>query len=53
MLTEFSQTEAFPTLVKWSHEGKFLSIGFSDGSVKVSEINKVYLIFLINFFTDF
>ncbi|KAI1728294.1 cell division cycle protein 20 like protein [Ditylenchus destructor] len=44
MLTEFSQTEAHPTLVKWSLEGKFLSIGFSDGSVKIFDaVRKVCL----------
>uniref|UniRef100_A0A915DXS9 Anaphase-promoting complex subunit 4-like WD40 domain-containing protein n=1 Tax=Ditylenchus dipsaci TaxID=166011 RepID=A0A915DXS9_9BILA len=39
-LIEFDQTEAFPTLVKWSLEGKFLSIGFSDGSIKIFDVVK-------------
>lgn len=34
VLTEI-ESEAHPTLVKWSQEGRFLAIGFSDGSLKV------------------
>lgn len=34
VLTEI-ESEAHPTLIKWSQEGRFLAIGLSDGSLKV------------------
>lgn len=34
VLTEV-ESEAHPTLLKWSQEGRFLAIGLSDGSLKV------------------
>ena len=30
-----TQQPEYPTMVKWSHEGCYLAIGFSDGRVMV------------------
>lgn len=34
-LKDFDEIEAHPTLVKWSREGQFVAVGFSDGQLKV------------------
>ena len=34
-LMDFEEVEAQTTLVKWSKEGKYIAIGFSDGQLKV------------------
>jgi cell division cycle 20, cofactor of APC complex len=34
-LQEFDGIEAQPTLAKWSKEGQYVAIGFSDGQLKV------------------
>jgi cell division cycle protein 20 (cofactor of APC complex) len=34
-LQNFDQIEAHPTLTKWSKEGQFCAVGFSDGQLKV------------------
>ncbi|KAI1714223.1 anaphase-promoting complex subunit 4 WD40 domain-containing protein [Ditylenchus destructor] len=39
LLIEF-QDEASPTLVKWSHEGQYLSVGLSNGDLKIFDIRK-------------
>ncbi len=31
---------AFPTLVRWSHEGKFLSVGTSDGQLRIYDAGR-------------
>jgi cell division cycle protein 20 (cofactor of APC complex) len=41
-LQNFDQIEAHPTLTKWSKEGQFCAVGFSDGQLKVF-IEKLYI----------
>lgn len=34
-LKDFEDLEANPTVAKWSKEGQFIAVGFSDGTLKV------------------
>lgn len=34
-LKDFENLEANPTVAKWSKEGQYIAIGFSDGTLKV------------------
>ena len=34
-LKDFEEFEANPTVAKWSKEGQYIAIGFSDGTLKV------------------
>jgi len=40
LLVDFEADNRVPTLVKWSQEGRFLSIGFSDGLLKIFDISR-------------
>jgi WD40 repeat protein len=34
-LKDFEELEANPTVSKWSKEGQYIAVGFSDGTLKV------------------
>lgn len=49
LLVDFKNLETYPTLIKFSQEGKYLTIGLNNGQVKV----RIYiLISIINIFLD-
>lgn len=47
VLTEV-ESEAHPTLLKWSQEGRFLAIGLSDGSLKIYDVNRSQCVRTLN-----
>lgn len=38
-MRDFDELQAHPTLVKWSCEGQYIAVGFSDGQLKVNFAN--------------
>jgi len=44
VLVNFEDDHPLITLVKWSQEGRFLSLGFADGSLKIYDVNKKALV---------